>query len=179
MLEVGVAPGLHNGEVALTAAENRAHFSAWAIVSSPLVLSLDVRNSTLMDEMWPLISNTEILGVNAAWAGSAGALLLEDSARVTWQHCGTAPGISPCSAAAWQVWSKPLPGGGAALLILNHRDAGAASVSVPLASIPGLACASSSCAVRDVYAHADSGSATGAFTAPAVPPHDSVFVILR
>ena len=179
MLEVGVSPGLHNGEVALTAAENRAHFAAWAIVSSPLVLSFDVRNNTLMDEMWPLISNTEILEVNAAWAGSAGALLFEDDSRVAWDHCGTAPGISPCSAAAWQVWSKPLPGGGAALLILNHKDAGAVNVSVPLASIPGLACAPASCSVRDVYEHADSGSATGTFTAPAVPAHDSVFVTLR
>ena len=175
---MGVTPGLHKGEVALTFAETRSHFSAWAIVSSPLVLGFDVRNATLMAQMWPIIANTEILSVNAAWAGSAGDLILTSTSNVTFPHCGTAPGVSPCSVAAWQVWSKPLPNGGAALLILNHDDT-VSSVSVPLASVPGLACAASSCAVRDVYAHADAGSATGAFTAAAVPAHDSVFVKLR
>ena len=178
MLEVGVTPGLHKGEVALTFAETRAHFAAWAIVSSPLVLSFDVRNGSAVDAMWPLVANTEILAVSDAWAGSAGDLILEASTNVTWAHCGTAPGVSPCRAAAWQVWSKPLPGGGAALLILNHNDAGSVSVSVPLAGIPGLACAPASCAVRDVYAHSNNGSATGVFTAAAVPAHDSVFVTL-
>jgi alpha-galactosidase len=179
MLEVGVTPGLHHGEVALTFAEARSHFAAWAIVSSPLVLGFDVRNASIVDAMWPLVANTEILAVNAAWAGSAGDLILQDAARVHWDVCGTAPGVSPCSAAAYEVWSKPLPGGAAALLILNHNAAGGVNVSVPLASVPGLACAAASCAVRDVYAHADGGRATGAFTAVAVPAHDSVFVVLQ
>jgi alpha-galactosidase len=51
MLEVGVPPGLHPNEKALSLPEQRAHFGAWAIVSSPLVLGLDVRNATLLAEV--------------------------------------------------------------------------------------------------------------------------------
>jgi len=41
----------------LTFFEARSHFSAWAIVSSPLTLSLDVNNDTVMDAVWEIISN--------------------------------------------------------------------------------------------------------------------------
>lgn len=72
MLEVGVAPGLHKGEVALTFAEARAHFGAWCVVSSPLVLGLDVRDDAVMNANWPIISNTEAIAINQVWAGASG-----------------------------------------------------------------------------------------------------------
>ena len=52
-LEVGCAhgPGGDN-DPGLTQAETRAHFGAWCIVSSPLVLSHDVNNDTIMDAVW-------------------------------------------------------------------------------------------------------------------------------
>ena len=34
----------------LSMAETRAHFGSWAIVSSPLTLSMDVNNDTIMDQ---------------------------------------------------------------------------------------------------------------------------------
>ena len=43
----------------LTLTEARTHFAAWAIVSSPLILGLDMTNKTAMDEVWPIISNRE------------------------------------------------------------------------------------------------------------------------
>jgi len=45
----------------LTAAETRAHFGAWAIVSSPLVLSHDVNDKLIGDSIWDVISNKEVL----------------------------------------------------------------------------------------------------------------------
>lgn len=42
MLAVGVTPGLHPGETGLSYIEARSHFNAWCIVSSPLVLGLDI-----------------------------------------------------------------------------------------------------------------------------------------
>jgi hypothetical protein len=73
MLEVGCAKG-PNGEqdVGLTLAETRTHFAAWAIMSSPLFLSHDVTNETVMEEVWPIISNTDIIAINQAWAGFSG-----------------------------------------------------------------------------------------------------------
>ena len=45
---------------------------AWCIVSSPLILSHDTTNATVTDEIWPIISNTEAIAVNQAWAGDSG-----------------------------------------------------------------------------------------------------------
>jgi alpha-galactosidase len=180
MLEVGVAPGLHKGEVALTFSEARAHFGAWCVTSSPLVLGLDVRSPQVMDAAWPIISNREALAINEAWAGGAGTRIARAPTNVTFSFCGSQY-ASGCAVAAWEVWSKPLPNGGAALLVLNHAPAGAVDVSIELAQVPLLACGSgsgSACRVRDVWAHADAGTAAGVFVARAVPPHDSVFVTL-
>ena len=44
--------------------ETRSHFGAWAIVSSPLVLSHDVNNDTVSARVWDVIANTEIIAIN-------------------------------------------------------------------------------------------------------------------
>jgi hypothetical protein len=77
MLEVGCAhgPGGDN-DPGLSFVEARTHFGAWCIVSSPLILSHDTNNDTISDEIWPIISNTEAIAVNQAWAGESGNLLL-------------------------------------------------------------------------------------------------------
>ena len=68
MLEVGVSqPGL-----GLNSIETRTHFAAWAITSSPLILSFDVRDRGLTQKLWPLLSNRDIIRVNQDWAGHSG-----------------------------------------------------------------------------------------------------------
>jgi hypothetical protein len=181
VLEVGVTAGVHKNEVDLTFNEARAHFGAWCITSSPLILGLDVRNDTTMDSVWPIISNTEALAVNSAWAGGSGTLLVEATTNVTFPYCGFVY-TSGCSVAAWQVWSKPLPGGAAALLLLNHGPAPIANVSVDLSSVTGLDCGydnKGACQVRDLWAHAAAGSAQGgSLLFPATGSHDSTFFVL-
>jgi alpha-galactosidase len=54
---------------------DRAHLGSWAIISAPLYLSFDLRDSARMDRSWPLISNAEVLAVNQAWAGHPGRLV--------------------------------------------------------------------------------------------------------
>ncbi len=188
MLEVGVTPGLHRNETGLTLAEARAHFGAWAIASSPLVLGLDVRSAAAVDAVWSILSNTEVIAVNQAWAGPAegwvgpgiawsGGRIAAAETNVTWAPCGWFPN---CSAPSWEVWSKPLPGGASAVLLLNHDTTALPSVTLPWASVPALACAASgSCTVRDVYAHADLGPHTDGFTFTAVASHDSVFLTVQ
>lgn len=177
MSEIGVAPGLHKGEVALTPAEARAHFASLAVLSSPLVLGLDVRDDAAMDAVWDVIANKELLAVNAAWAGSAGTQIARAAANVTWSPCGQQ--IKSCAAGEWEVYAKPLPGGGAAVLVLNHANAGkTANVSVPLGAVPGLACGAAGCKVRNIYTHTDAGVVSGSFSVNELPAHDSVFVTL-
>ncbi|KAL3928690.1 MAG: hypothetical protein SGBAC_012541, partial [Bacillariaceae sp.] len=57
MLQVGVRHGLN-------IQETRSHFAGWAIISSPLTLSHDVNDDEVMDRIWDIISNDEILAVN-------------------------------------------------------------------------------------------------------------------
>jgi hypothetical protein len=66
MLEIGNIPIFNEG---------RAHFGAWVIVSAPLILGFDVTNSTKMDSVWSVITNTEALAISQTWAGHPGMLL--------------------------------------------------------------------------------------------------------
>jgi hypothetical protein len=66
MLEVGNMATLE---------EDRSHFGAWVIVSSPLILGYDVANRSLTRKVWPIISNVEAIAVNQQWAGHPGRLI--------------------------------------------------------------------------------------------------------
>lgn len=62
-----------------TADESASHMAAWAIVSAPLVLGFDLRNSTRLAAAWPLISNRRMMEVSRTWEadrlGPSGLLL--------------------------------------------------------------------------------------------------------
>ena len=44
--------------------EDRSHFGAWCIVSSPLILGFDLTNADTYTRVWPIISNKEAIQVN-------------------------------------------------------------------------------------------------------------------
>eukprot|EP00730_Choanoeca_flexa_P004622 TRINITY_DN11751_c0_g1_i1.p2 TRINITY_DN11751_c0_g1~~TRINITY_DN11751_c0_g1_i1.p2 ORF type:complete len:545 (+),score=102.13 TRINITY_DN11751_c0_g1_i1:3443-5077(+) len=54
--------------------EDRSHFGAWCIVSSPLILGFDLTNADTYTRVWSIISNTEAIQVNQQWAGHPGFL---------------------------------------------------------------------------------------------------------
>lgn len=95
MLEVG------NG--ALTAEENRAHFSLWALLNSPLLLGNDL--AKMDEETLRIVGNREVIAVNRDWAGIQGHKLRDDGDR--------------------EVWGKPLSDGGYAVILLNRGEASA------------------------------------------------------
>jgi hypothetical protein len=74
MSEVGNFCGEGRACTAVAVAAERSHWGLWSVVSSPLVLGFDLNRSDTMDRVWPLISNTEALAVNHAWAGHPGTL---------------------------------------------------------------------------------------------------------
>ena len=53
-------------------------FGMWAVVSAPLVLSVDLTNGAMLERVWPILSNREVIRVNQHWSGSPGQLLLTD-----------------------------------------------------------------------------------------------------
>ncbi len=175
MLEVGVPPGLHPNEVALTHTEARSHFGAWAITSSPLILGLDVRDPTVMDANWDIISNKEALAVNEAWAGSSGLRIASSPTNHTFPFCGYLY-ANGCSIPTWEIFSKPLSKGGAALLFLNHGDS-STNITINTADVPYLQC--SQCQVRDVWLHQDMGVQGPLIQVNNLASHDSVFLTLQ
>ena len=44
--------------------ESRAHFSAWAVVSAPLVLGFDLDDEAKVAAAWPVISNREAIAIS-------------------------------------------------------------------------------------------------------------------
>ena len=71
-LHQGVGPWTDFTQPSVT--EQRTHFGLWCTLSSPLTLSLDFTNTTAVDSVWGIITNTHALGVNQAWGGSQGTI---------------------------------------------------------------------------------------------------------
>jgi alpha-galactosidase len=180
MLEVGVSQMPARGPLNfLTSAETRTHFAAWCIVSSPLTLSHDLTNDTVMDAVWPIISNREALAVNDAWVGDAGVLVKKSAEMVPFTNC--AWGFNQyCQHSASMVWKKQLPDGKMAVLLMNNLNV-TADVNISWHELPSdleFRCAAGGCPVRDIYTHKDLGVYDGGFTAN-VAPHDSAFVVVQ
>ena len=50
---------------------------AWCIVSSPLILGLDLTDTPRVNAVWDIITNREAISVNQEWAGQPGRLLVD------------------------------------------------------------------------------------------------------
>jgi len=181
MLEVGCEHGPGGADdPGLSFNEAQSHFGAWAIVSSPLTLSHDVNNDTLMDAVWPIIANKEVIAINQAWAGHSGspfkqsqsAVKLDDYHHVVQgvlkQHTAPVP--------SWQYFYKPLGQGKVAVLLMNH-DSKAQQLELTFNEIPGVTC--SRCHLRCIYGHKDLGVFQSSFTSPSLASHQSMFLVVR
>lgn len=157
--------GLEVGCGGLTSAETRAHFGAWAVISAPLILSMDLSDVSLMDELWPLIANPDILAVNQAWAGHSGSPFQESLTNVSLS--------SDLSVPSWQYFQKPLGDGRVAVLLMNHASS-EQQLTLHLADVPGLSC--STCSVYDLFTREDRGPHSE--LTELVASHDAAFFVL-
>ena len=66
MLEVGnfLGPTAFN--------ESRSHFGAWAVVSAPLILGLNVSDKARLDAVWPILSNKDAIEMGNHRGGDRG-----------------------------------------------------------------------------------------------------------
>ena len=142
MLEVG------NG--GLTLAENRGHFSLWAILAAPLIAGNDLRSMT--PEIRDVLTNRDVIAVDQDPLGRQGRRVRGDRDV--------------------QVWAKPLAGGEWAVALLN-RGKEARDISVAWVELGMPAGAAPS--VRDLWSKKDYGSVQTIFTAN-VASHDVVMV---
>ena len=65
----------------------------------PLILSHDVNNASLVASIWPIISNTEAIAVNQAWAGFSGSVFSQGAELVD---------LGSTKVGAWQIWNKAI-----------------------------------------------------------------------
>lgn len=176
MLEVGCAhgPGGEN-DPGLSYVEARTHFGAWCIVSSPLILSHDMTDDAVTDSIWDIITNTEAIAVNQAWAGDSGGLYL--SARNTFTITAKEHNDRSYEVGAWQQWSKKLSETSAAVLVMNNSPT-TQTISIPFSSIPTFAekdISESNYVLRDIWSHQDLGSFTTSYEVT-LESHDSAFL---
>lgn len=181
MLEVGCQHGPGGeGDPGLSPSETRSHFGAWCIVSSPLTLSHDVNNDTIMDAVWPIIANKEAIAVNQAWAGHSGSPFKQASKTVALADFNMVLGgvVTPHSGAvaSWQFFYKPVGGGKVAVLMMNH-DVMSQKLRLNFADVPGFS-SQTSCHIRDIWAHQDVPAPNGAYYETEVASHDSAFLVL-
>jgi alpha-galactosidase len=93
MLEVG------NGK--LTQAENRAHFSMWAMIASPLLAGNDLPNMT--PEIKAILTNKDVLAIDQDTLGRQASRVYGDGEV--------------------EVWTRPLSGGAMAIAVLAAGSA--------------------------------------------------------
>jgi alpha-galactosidase len=142
MLEVG------NG--GLTLAENRAHFSFWALFASPLMAGNDLQAMT--PEVRALLTNREVIAVNQDPLGMQGRKVRDDGPR--------------------EVWVKPLADGSKAVLVFNR---GTEETTFPAFwEDIGLA-PEAKAVVRDLWRKEDFGVFAGRYDA-VVAPHGVAMV---
>lgn len=169
--------------------ESRAHFGAWCIVSSPLILSVDLSDDAAYDAAWPIISNTDAIRVSQATAGDVGRLILQSAAAENLDNLTVYHG-SHCEVVwlnqqlpRWTVWAKTLDKNGSevAVLVINNRDGvlPAVSISVPLASVFGAEILGTETLEKlDIWTRVRAEH-QGNLEVPELSPHSSYFLTLR
>jgi len=144
MLEVG------NG--GMSATEYRTQFSLWCLLASPLIAGNDLR--TMSAETIAILTNREVIAVDQDPMGRQGT--------------------GHVSRDGFELWAKPLAGGGTALGLFNRGEA-QATASFTWAEA-GLSAKPAS--VRDLWLHSDIAPADGGLSA-AVPAHGVVMLVVR
>jgi alpha-galactosidase len=138
MLEIG------NG--GLTVAEERAHFSFWALFAAPLMAGNDL--SAMTDETRDILTNREVIAIDQDPLGMQG--------RKVW------------NSGSQEVWMKPLADGSRAVILFN-RGTEASDITVNWADIglfPG-----GQATVRDLWTKTDAGVVSDHYSTH-VGPHD-------
>eukprot|EP01063_Lacrimia_lanifica_P033445 TRINITY_DN5940_c0_g2_i1.p1 TRINITY_DN5940_c0_g2~~TRINITY_DN5940_c0_g2_i1.p1 ORF type:complete len:937 (+),score=234.67 TRINITY_DN5940_c0_g2_i1:46-2856(+) len=162
-MKPAAAPGKYNdadmlqvGNPGLSIVEQRAHFSMWCILTSPLLIGTNL--VTISNDVLSILLNEEAVAVNQDLGPSGASSAQGDLVRRTDEEL---------------VFVKRLAAGGVAALLVNLQDA-AAAMTLPF----DVAGATGPQEVRDLWAHRSLGVHTASYTAPDVAGHGVAFLTL-
>ncbi len=139
---------LEIGNGGMTPDEYRTHFSLWAMIAAPLIAGNDLRAKTV--EIKQILLNKEVIAIDQDPLGKGGAQVGQNGDIV--------------------VWAKPLASGDYAVAIFN-RGTQSAKGAAAWKDFGW----SGKHAVRDLWAHADSGEFADVYST-SVPTHGVVLL---
>ncbi len=141
---------LEVGNHGLTLAENRAHFSFWALFAAPLMAGNDL--AAMKPAIKNILTNREVIAVDQDPLGMQGRKVHDGGAH--------------------EVWVKPLADGSRAVILFNRgtEESPIAASWEDIGLFPG-----GKALVRDLWKKADVGTFTGRYQAK-VEPHGVVMV---
>ena len=142
---------LEVGNGGMTDTEYRTHMSLWCLLAAPLLAGNDLRN--VPPNVMEILANKEVLAVDQDPLGKQAKRVSKDGDL--------------------EVWARPLEGGAYAVGLFN-RGPNDAKVTAKWSDIA----VSGTVRVRDLWAHADRGTASDLFAAD-VPSHGVVMVRLE
>ena len=150
---------LQVGDIGMTVTEQRTHYSLWAIMASPLLISTDI--SMLSDTSLEILGNVEVTAVDQDPLGVQGLPIASQLS-------------DPASASCW---SKPLQSGATAVILVNTGNS-AADVSCKLTDLK--IDPSKAKNVRDLWLKKDLGPppSTGTLVAAKLASHDHKFFLI-
>lgn len=125
----------------------RAHFTMWSVTSSPLIASLKLKN--MKPDILNILINKDAIAVNQQYAGNAGDLLERQGGKIVttcqWGRC--------YDMGAGEVWYKPLPGGEAAVALLNtqNKTGTPMGLNVSFSALAALGSNVEKCTVFDIW----------------------------
>lgn len=157
ILEVG------NGE--LDFEESKSHFTAWAFMKSPLLVSTDLTNIT--DASLSILTNQEIIAINQDDVVGTSISPFKWGYNQDWTWDPEHP------AEYWSGRSQ----NGTVVMLLNTEDKPKA-MTFQFHESPWLR-VGRKYSIRDLWAHTDNGTASRAFTAEGVPRHGVVALLLK
>ena len=139
-----------------------------------------MNNDTVTDLIWDIISNTEVLAVNQAYAGDSGGVYdtSMDRVELTDAYIEANDDEARVQTPSHQYLAKNIGGGKVAVLLMNSGN-GTATLTADFSKVPNSPCTDAThfCHVRDIWNHKDLGTFQGTWSGP-VDSHDAAFLVL-
>ncbi|KAJ3795451.1 glycoside hydrolase [Lentinula aff. detonsa] len=156
---------LQLGNGGLTFDEAKSHFTAWALMKSPLLIGTNL--SAITPDILQILTNTEILSINQDPVVGNSISPFRWGINPDWTSNSTFPA---------QYYSGPSENGTVFMLLNTLNET--SDMFFNLTESPWIR-AGRQYSVRDLWTHTDNGTAVRNFTAANVPPHGVVALLLE